>query len=102
LIPFILAGIALFFLDMDHGSGNWVYEVYGFAHLAFFMFLALRMSTLPAIGQRPVLIQFLLIMFAVLVVGGIIELTQPYFGRSRNRDRQIVTAHGRGQRTSNR
>jgi VanZ family protein len=78
----MVVGIMLFFLDMGHGQGSPVYQVYGFAHLAFFMLMALGLSRLPAFSHRAFWFQFVLIMSAVLFVGGIIELIQPYFGRT--------------------
>lgn len=82
LIPVVLAGLMLFFIDMKHESGSAVYQLYGFAHLAFFMLMALGLSRLPDLAQRPFIQQFFLIMSAVLLVGGIIEVIQPYFGRT--------------------
>lgn len=82
LIPAVLAGVVLFFVDMKHESGSAVYQLYGFAHLAFFMLLAFWMSRLPDLARRPFLSQFLIIMSVVLLVGGFIELVQPYFGRT--------------------
>ena len=84
LLPVLvmLAGLMLFFIDMKHESGSPVYQLYGFAHLAFFMLMALGLSMLPDLAQRPFIQQFFLIMSAVLLVGGIIELIQPHFGRT--------------------
>jgi hypothetical protein len=33
------AGIMFFFLDMEHGPDSSLPQLYGFAHLAFFMFI---------------------------------------------------------------
>jgi hypothetical protein len=82
LFLLVSAGTTLFFLDMDHGSGSALYQLYGFAHLAFFMFTAMWLSRLPAVSRRPFPAQFFLVMVMVFSLGGIIELTQPYFGRS--------------------
>jgi len=78
----MLAGMMLFFIDMKHEPGSAVYQLYGFAHLAFFMLMALGLSRLPDLARRPFLFQFALIVFVVLFVGGIIEVIQPYFGRT--------------------
>ena len=78
----VAAGIVLFFLDMEHGPDSALPQLYGFGHLVFFMFIALGLSRLPVLAHRRFLVQFLIIMSVVLVVGGIIELIQPYFGRS--------------------
>jgi len=82
LIAVALAGLLLFFIDMKHESGGAAYQLYGFGHLAFFMLLAAMLSRLPSLARRPFLSQLFIIMFVVLVVGGIIELIQPYFGRT--------------------
>jgi hypothetical protein len=82
IIPAILAGMVLFFVDMKHEPGSAVYQLYGFAHPAFFMLMVLALSRLPGVAQRPVLYQFLIILCVVLFVGGIIELIQPYFSRT--------------------
>jgi len=78
----MIAGALLFFIDMKHEPGSAVYQLYGFAHLAFFMLLAWGLSRLPSLAQRPFLPQVFIIMCVVLPVGGIIELIQPYFGRT--------------------
>jgi VanZ family protein len=82
LIPVVLAGMLLFFIDMKHEPGSAVYQLYGFAHLAFFMLMGWGLSRLPDLARRPFLYQFLIITCAVLLVGGMIELIQPYFGRT--------------------
>ena len=83
-LPFLLmfAGIMLFFIDMKHESGSAIYQLYGFAHIAFFMFMASLVSRVPGVARRSFLYQFLIITSAVLFLGGIVELIQPYFGRS--------------------
>jgi hypothetical protein len=80
LVPVLLAGLILFFIDMKHEPGGAVYQLYGFAHLAFFILLALALSRLPDLSRRPFLSQIFIIMSVGLLVGGIIELIQPYFG----------------------
>jgi len=76
------AGIMFFFLDMEQRPGSGVRELYGFAHLGFFMFMAMGLSRLPALGRRRFMVQFLLIMTVVFLVGAIIEVIQPYFSRT--------------------
>lgn len=44
LLPVLLAGILLFFKDMGYGAGSAVYELYGFAHMAFFVLMAVVLS----------------------------------------------------------
>jgi VanZ family protein len=78
----MFAGMMLFFIDMKHESGSAVYQLYGLAHVAFFVFMAYFLSRFPSLALRPFLFQFVLIMFVVLLVGGIIELIQPHFGRT--------------------
>ena len=78
----VAAGIVLFFLDMEHGPDSALPQLYGFAHLVFFMLMAWGLSTLPNLARRPFFLQFVLIMSVVFLVGGIIEVIQPYFGRS--------------------
>lgn len=83
LLPLLmLAGITLFFVDMKHESGSAIYQLYGFAHIIFFMLMASLLSRVPGVARRSFLYQFLIITSAVLLVGGIVELIQPYFGRS--------------------
>lgn len=82
LFPVMLAALMLFFIDMKHESGSAVYQLYGFAHTAFFMLMALGISRSSYLARRPFIQQFFLIMSVVLLVGGIIELIQPYFGRT--------------------
>jgi hypothetical protein len=90
LLPVMLVGIPLFFLDMGYAAGSAVYELYGFAHLAFFVLMAAMLSRVPRLARRPFLFQSLIIMSAVFFVGGIIELVQPYFGRTASwRDLEI-------------
>lgn len=78
----LIAGIMLFFLDMGHSPGSAVRQLYGFAHLVFFMFIAIGLSRLPILARRPFFVQFVVIMSVVFLVGAIIEVIQPYFGRS--------------------
>jgi VanZ family protein len=78
----MVAGIMLFFVDMGHGPESAISQLYGFAHLGFFMVMAWGLSRLPVLTRRRFWFQFLLIMSAVLFVGGCIELIQPYFGRT--------------------
>jgi len=80
LIPVVIAGMLLFFVDMKHESGSTVYQLSGFAHLAFFMSMAAMLSRLPSLAGRPFLFQFIIILSVVLLLGGIIEVIQPYFG----------------------
>jgi VanZ family protein len=82
LLPLMLLGMVLFFIDMKHEAGSAVYQLYGFAHLAFFILMAFALSWIPSVARRPFLFQFALIVFVVLFVGGMIELIQPYFGRT--------------------
>ena len=82
LLPVMLAGVLLFFVDIDHGPGSAIFELYGFAHLAFFMLTASLLSKVPGVARQPFLHQFLIITAVVLCLGGSIELIQPYFGRS--------------------
>jgi hypothetical protein len=82
LLAVILLGMLFFFIDMKHESGSAVYQLYGFAHLAFFMLMASVLGRIPSLAVRPFLFQFIVIMSAVLFAGGIIELVQPYFGRT--------------------
>ena len=84
LFPAILGGIMLFFIDYNHGPGSAVYQLYGFAHIVFFALMAWQLARLPSLMQRPFFLQITLIMCVVLGMGGIIELIQPYFGRSAN------------------
>jgi VanZ family protein len=95
LIPVVIAGMLLFFVDMKHESGSTVYQLSGFAHLAFFMSMAAMLSRLPSLAGRPFLFQFIIILSVVLLLGGIIEVIQPYFGRTaRWRDLGIDAAGG--------
>ena len=78
----LITGIMLFFLGIEHRPGNGVRQLYGFAHLALFAFMAWILSTLPVIARRRFLFQCFLIMSLVFLVGAIIEVIQPYFDRS--------------------
>lgn len=78
----VFACLPLFLIDMKHESGSAIYQLYGFAHLAFFMLMAWGLSRLPDLAERPFLFQFFIIMSVVLLAGGIIELIQSYFGRT--------------------
>ena len=80
LVPVLLAGLILFFIDMKHEPGGAVYHLYGFAHLAFFILLAYLLSRIPSLALRPFPQQLSAILCVVLLVGGIIEVIQPYFG----------------------
>lgn len=82
VIPLMLASMVLFFIDMKHESGSAVYQLYGFAHLAFFMLMAYLISRIPELARQNFPIQLIVIMLAVVLLGGIIELIQPYFGRT--------------------
>lgn len=94
-ITLMLSGLMLFFVDMDHEAGSAVYQFYGFAHLAFFMAAAWVLSRWYAVSRRPFWLQLFVIMGTVLIVGGMIELIQPYFGRSASwRDLGIDGAGG--------
>jgi hypothetical protein len=82
LFPAILGGVMLFLIDFNHGPGSVVYQFYGSAHLVFFAMMAWMLARLPSLVRRPFFLQIILIMCIVLGVGGIIELIQPYYGRS--------------------
>jgi len=82
LIIVVLASTMFFFVDLKHESGSAVYQLYGFAHLAFFMLTAYLLSRIPSLALRPFAHQFLIILCVVLAVGGVIEVIQPYFGRT--------------------
>lgn len=78
----VVAAFMLFFLDIGHRHSYVVREIHGFAHLAFFAFLAWLLSRLPVIARHSFHLQCILITAAVLFSGGLIEIIQPYFGRS--------------------
>lgn len=82
LLPVMLTGVILFFVHIDLGLGSVESQLYRFAHLAFFAFMAWGLSTQPSLSRRPFLLQVIIIISAVFLLGGMIELTQPYFGRS--------------------
>jgi hypothetical protein len=82
IIALMLSGLMLFFVDLEHGPGSAVYQLYGLAHLAFFMAMAMVLSRWSLLARRPFWQQAVRIMVAVLIVGGFIELIQPFFGRS--------------------
>jgi hypothetical protein len=82
IIALMLFGLMLFFVDMGHGPGSALYQFYGFAHLAFFMAMALALSRWSLLTPYPFWLQAVGTIGAILILGGIIELIQPYFGRS--------------------
>ncbi len=81
LLLFIAAGM-LFFLDLDLVPDHPVRQLYGFAHFAFFAFMARCLAGLSFFSRKHFRLQLLLIMSSVFIAGGIIELIQPYFGRT--------------------
>jgi hypothetical protein len=85
LIPVFIAASTLFFLNLDFGSDNPIKQLYGFAHFAYFAFLARCLAGLSFFYRKHFWVQFFLIMAFVFIAGGLIELIQPYFGRTASR-----------------
>ena len=82
LIPVFAAASMLFFLDLDIGPDHPVRQLYGLAHLAFFAFMARCLAGLSFFSGKNFQVRFFLIMAFVFITGGLIELIQPYFGRT--------------------
>jgi VanZ family protein len=82
LIPVFIASTMLFFLDMDLGPDHPVRQLYGLAHFAFFAFMARCLAGFSFFYRKHFWFQFCLIMVFVFIAGGLIELIQPYFGRT--------------------
>jgi len=78
----MLVGLALFFTDMKQERGSPVRQLYGLAHMGFFALTAPVLSRLPSMARRPFSFQFFVVMSVAFIVGGCIELVQPYFGRT--------------------
>jgi len=70
LLPFMIASMVLFFVDMHDEDTSEVRQLYGFAHLGFFALAAWGLSRLPELSRRPFVFQFFIIMSVVLAVGG--------------------------------
>jgi len=82
LIPVFMAAATLFFLDIGLGPDNPIKQLYGFAHFAFFALMARCLVGLSFFSRKHFWFRFLLIMAAVFIAGGLIELIQPCFGRT--------------------
>ena len=79
----VLIGVApLFFIDLDRWIGDIPAELYAFAHVAFFGLLALRLMALPRRLNQPFRIRAAQVLLIILLIGVVIELIQPLFGRS--------------------
>lgn len=81
LFALVLASPLLFLIDFGVGPYSVLAQFYGFGHLAFFLLLSLGLLRLPALVRLPYARQALLVLLGVLVLGGGIELAQPFFGR---------------------
>ena len=74
--------IPLFFINTGFGSGSAVSQLHGFGHLLFFAAVAIGLSWVLNSARRTFWHQAFFIILVILCLGGIIELAQPYFGRS--------------------
>ena len=72
----------LFFMDINYGSDNPIKQLYGFAHFAYFALIARCLAGLSFFYRKHFRLQFFLILAFVFIAGGLIELIQPYFGRT--------------------
>ncbi|MFO7858470.1 MAG: hypothetical protein R6V11_06060 [Ectothiorhodospiraceae bacterium] len=76
------ACLPLFFLDLGPWRRVFAPELHTFGHLAAFALVAWAFWDLPALARRPFPVRALAVLVASLLLGGLIELVQPYFGRS--------------------
>jgi VanZ family protein len=83
-LPALIIATVLFFVDTGSDGASLVRQLSGFGHLLYFGLLAWWLSRLPSVTSNPWPLQIGLIMAAVLVLGGAIELIQPFFGRNRS------------------
>lgn len=81
LLVLVLASPLLFLVDFGVGPYSVLAHFYGFGHLAFFLLLSLGLLRLPALARWSYAWQAALVLLVVLVLGGGIELAQPFFGR---------------------
>ena len=84
-ILFLLATVVvipLFFIDTGFGPGSAASQLYGFAHLFIFAAVAIGLSWVMDSAQRTLWHQVFLTLLVIICLSGIIELAQPFFGRS--------------------
>ena len=81
-IILLLGVLPLFFIDLDRWIGNIPSEVHSFAHAGFFGMLALLLLAMPWVRDRRYPVRAARVLLIVLLIGMIIELIQPLFGRS--------------------
>ncbi len=86
-VLFLLAmvvGIPLFFINTGVDSGSAISQLYGFGHLLFFAVLTIGVARVLNSAQRRFWQHAFFILLVILCLGGMIEMVQPYFGRSAN------------------
>ena len=78
-----VAGVLpLFFADLDAWQRVFAPEVQVFGHIFFFAALAWLVLQLPILQRFSFVVQAMIALVSALVFGSLIELIQPYFGRS--------------------
>lgn len=79
----VVAGIVpLFFIDLGPYRRIFAPEVHAFGHLLFFAVLAWVGLQLPPVRRYSYPVRAAIVLVGALLLGGMIELIQPYFGRS--------------------
>lgn len=78
----LAACLPLFFLDLGPWRRVFTPELHTFGHLTAFALAAWAFWDVPALARQSFPIRALVVLVASLVLGGLIELVQPYFGRS--------------------
>lgn len=82
ILASVIGILPLFFVDLGAWRRVFAPEVHVFGHLLFFAALAWLALQLPVLRRRSFIIQAVSILIGALVLGSLIELIQPYFGRS--------------------
>ncbi len=81
-IAAVVGIIPLFFIDLGPYRRIFAPEVHAFGHLVFFAILAWVALQLPMVRRYSYPVRAVVVLVGAVLLGGMIELIQPYFGRS--------------------
>lgn len=79
----LLAGLPLFFVNLGNDPSSPSSQLNSLAHFVFFALLAWALARLPRLARLSFARRAAAILLIVLVLGAVIEVIQPYFGRTR-------------------
>ena len=82
LAAVVFLAVPLFFMGFGNNPASPLSQLYALGHFIFFALMAWLFCLVPFLARLPFARQVALTTLLVLIIGGFIELIQPFFGRT--------------------